>query len=583
MKDLIGKINHNRPLFYFNMVALFFLLNGIAAGLNVQFDLTCDGTNSLSESTEKVLSKIDDRILVEAYISRDLPGQANVMLDPVIARLKQIERIGGDKIQYRLINPDTEEKRKQAQKRGVQGVRIAEAKVAESTVRLGYFGVYVQIGDRSELISLLGNRQGGGGVIDDFEYQFLRALKKISRKEESSDLAFVEGPGLFRNVPPNQQTGFSKDSMYIFRYLMEQDGEKPGSIPLDLPVPDKYHTLIVSGLPRLEEKEIYHLDQFLMRGGNLILMLKGFDFQLQRQDPRLARFNIPMSGGAFASVPEEDVKKMNDWLGPYGVTVNGEILYEPEQATPTFDLEGKYFNAFRNPVWGFYTRQRKNIKSDHPSLRDLEAIIFPWFSGLDLKEALQPKVKYSVLVQSSTGAISRKTGNFDPRSLYVMRPEPNESRTGRHIPLAIMAVGKFKSAFSADSLPTGVRADRFRAEQTGDDISRMIVMGTPYLVSDVLLQRQENAEIFRYNQTFLMNLLEAVSGDEDLIAARSRIPQMRLLESTGETFQTLFKWFHILLLPLGLAVFGTLRLIRRNQRMGITSVNNGEATGAGAD
>ena len=154
-----------------------------------------------------------------------------------------------------------------------------------------------------------------------------------------------------------------------------------------------------------------------------------------------------------------------------------------------------------------------------------------------------------------------------------METEPGDKPAGENrIPLAVFAKGKFKSAFTADNLPPDSNPKQFMAEQIDDSKANLIVIGTPYLVSDILLQRQGNAEVYQYNQIFLTNLLESVSGDDELLAARSRVKVTNYLERTGEAFESLFKWFHILFLPAILSIFGAIRLMQRNKRLGIATV-----------
>jgi len=209
------------------------------------------------------------------------------------------------------------------------------------------------------------------------------------------------------------------------------------------------------------------------------------------------------------------------------------------------------------------------------ALRNLAGVVFPWFSALEITEAQQappqPEAKFRTLVQTSPLAIGRKSASLDERELHRMRPEAGEKPVGKQIPVAVLAEGRFRSAFTAGTLPKGVDVERFRAAQTGDTQSRLLVIGTPYLVSDVLLQRPENAEIFRINQAFLVNLLEAVTGDTDLLAARSRLRSPEYLQEADPVFQAMFKWFHILFLPILVAILGTMRMFRRNRRLGLAS------------
>ena len=576
MSRLIEAVNGNRALFALNAVIFFVLVNAVGAKVNLRLDLSRGGLNSLTESTERVFSRVSDRILVEAYISQDLPGQMLVMIDPIRTQLREIERVGGDRVHLRIINPATEEERAAAQKRGIRGLRVAQAKIDESSVKLGFFGVYVQIGDKSAVISLISEDQRG--IVDDFEYRFLKQVKKLTRKSETAELGFATGTGLFALEQPRQRQ-FNKENMFYFKYLFEQDQGLLRTLPLDRTVPSDITSLLVVGLPEFSALEQYNLDQFLLRGGNLVLLLSGNKFSLAQPDPRMRQFGMQGGGNAFATVPEEQVARMNSWLGGYGVTVNPELLVELERYTPTYDLGMQHSEPFRNPVWPIYTRREGDIQSDHPALANLAAVVIPWASSLDLKTVKQPDARFEVLVQSTATAIPKKSLNLADSNLHSLQMEAADRRTGRQVPIAVLASGKFRSIFSAETVPPGADRARFRSAQATNSESRLIVIGSSYLLSDILLQRAENAEIYRFNHIFLSNLLEAAAGDNDLLAARSRVRAPEYLANVGTGFQSLFKWFHILFLPSVLAIWGTVRLTRRNRRVGLPSEESSSADG----
>jgi len=568
LKNFIRSANANRPLLYFNTVLLFVLLNMLAYKSSCRLDLTRDGTNSLSESTVKVLSQVDEPILIEAYITQNIPGELLSMLGPVLSQLSEIERVGGKKVKLRIINPESEEDRKMAEERGIQGLNISEAKDVEASVRLGYFGIYLQIGEKTAVLNLVDD----GRIIEDLEYRFLREIKKMTKKREKSGIGFVRAPGTLDLNQWRSAQDQSKDNLFGFHTLLQrEEGETP-EVNLADSVPADVDTLVIAGLPRLEEKEIYHLDQFIMRGGNIVLMLKSFDFQSEAANPQMAQMGLGGNGGGFAQVMTDDVKKLNDWLGKYGILLNGEILFEPELGIDAYDVEGRYARKVRNPAWAFFSRQTGNIESEAPVIRNTSQVVVPWFSGLDIREAAQgTDVKYTTLVQTTEGAVKRTSSSLGLKEIQDVGRSPTDERVPRPVPVAVLANGKFHSAFTLNTIPKNEDRAKFREIQPGDTKSNLLVIGSPYLVSDMLLKNEFNMQIYRVNYSFLVNALEAIGGDTDLLAARSRIRSIERLSQTSKLGETIFTWFHILALPLLLGIYGTVRLARRNQRRGLES------------
>ncbi|MEQ9362846.1 MAG: Gldg family protein, partial [Leptospirales bacterium] len=486
----------------------------------------------------------------------------------------EIARVGGDKINLTIVDPDSEETRKQAEERGVQGLPIEQRKDAESNVRVAYFGVFIQQGETTELLNLI----DGEWFVQDLEYRFLRLLKKLGRSGDAqSGIGLVQAPGLSGSTPWKQQQDQNKDNYYGFRTVLEDEQGRVQDINPADPIPAGVETLLMIGLPRFEDAESYHIDQFLMRGGNLIVLAKGFDFQMQQPDPRTAQFGLGGNAGiGFAAVPGEDLQRFNEWLGRYGVVVNGEILFEPRQGMPIYDLFGQFVRQFPYAAWPVYARDLGNIVSDHPALAPIQELVLPWPSSLDLREAVQPNVSFDVLIRSTSGAVRRDSASLDYGLVAEVGSDAGDIRTGEEAPMAVFARGKFQSAYRKETLPESGDPARFRAGQVGDTTSNLVVIGTPYLISDLLLRNQAGLQVFGINRAFVLNLLEAVQGDTDLIAARSRVPALARLDpffpespTLQSAFETVFTWFHVLAIPAFLAIFGTLRLLRRNQRRGL--------------
>ncbi|HNL70635.1 MAG TPA: gliding motility ABC transporter, partial [Leptospiraceae bacterium] len=80
MKSFFSALNHNTLFIRVNTVLLFLLLNGAASSWNCRWDMSRDRVNSVTESTEKVFARQRDPVLVEAYITSDLPGELKAML-----------------------------------------------------------------------------------------------------------------------------------------------------------------------------------------------------------------------------------------------------------------------------------------------------------------------------------------------------------------------------------------------------------------------------------------------------------------------------------------------------------------------
>jgi ABC-type uncharacterized transport system involved in gliding motility auxiliary subunit len=563
----VKKIFNHKVFIYINILILFVLINGIAYSLNIKWDFSKGKVNTLSESTSRVLKKLKYPLLIEAYISRDIPGQLVAQIQPIIYLLEDIKRVGKEKIRLKIISPITEEERSLATKRGIQGIPIEEADLHKASVRMGYFGIYLQYGDKSTTISLVEQ----GGIVGNFEYLFLKEVKRFFQDEKTiSGIGYVRGNGTLQMRRWQSRLDQDKDNLYAFKNLIEKDLGQIKEIELNGPIPETIETLILAGLPKLSSSEQFYLDQFLLRGGNLVLFLKGFDFTISPPNPQFLQFGISSGSRGFTTIPEE-VKQWNEFLSNYGLQIQERIVLEPALAVPEVDILGQYLGRYPNPSWAFYSQESDNINTEHDLTKNISYVIFPWFSDLSYDPQKQPEVKYYVLVKTTPKAILRTETSLSLKDLQFVGQKPlqeGESFSNASLPVMILAQGKFRSAFK--EIKSKELASSFLEGQLANTEGKILLIGTPYLVSDIFFRNEANIEYFKVNYSFVQNLLEYLQGDTDLIAVRSKMPFISVIQYQFPVeLQKIFAWIHTLTIPIILGIYGFIRLKNRYRKKGV--------------
>jgi len=563
----VKKIFNHKVFIYINILILFVLINGIAYSLNIKWDFSKGKVNTLSESTSRVLKKLKYPLLIEAYISRDIPGQLVAQIQPIIYLLEDIKRVGKEKIHLKIISPITEEERSLATKRGIQGIPIEEADLHKASVRMGYFGIYLQYGDKSTTISLVEQ----GGIVGNFEYLFLKEVKRFFQDEKTiSGIGYVRGNGTLQMRRWQSRLDQDKDNLYAFKNLIEKDLGQIKEIELNGPIPETIETLILAGLPKLSSSEQFYLDQFLLRGGNLVLFLKGFDFTISPPNPQFLQLGISSGSRGFTTIPEE-VKQWNEFLSNYGLQIQERIVLEPALAVPEVDILGQYLGRYPNPSWAFYSQESDNINTEHVLTKNISYVIFPWFSDLSYDPQKQPEVKYYVLVKTTPKAILRKETSLSLKDLQFVGQKPlqeGESFSNASLPVMILAQGKFRSAFK--EIKSKELASSFLEGQLANTEGKILLIGTPYLVSDIFFRNEANIEYFKVNYSFVQNLLEYLQGDTDLIAVRSKMPFISVIQYQFPVeLQKIFAWIHTLTIPVILGIYGFIRLKNRYRKKGV--------------
>ncbi len=531
-------------LFYLNAVVFFVLSNVLVSSFALRADLTRDGVNSLSESTEKVFSRIKEPVVMEAYITQNLPGEIQSILQPVLAKLEEMQRISGENISVRIINPDTPELMEEAERKGIRGIPVEEARVDEVSQRMGYFGIYMKSGEKSTVVPLL----SGNSIAYDVEYRVLRELRRLFQENNPGRIGFVLADGTLSAYRWRSVQDQNKENLYAFRSLLEQDQGITHDISLKEEVPPETVMLIIAGSPEFSETEKKNFDSFLMRGGKALLMLRSFDFQLDRVNPEMAALGLAQQGGGYAQVNRESLQSVNSWLAPYGMEIRPEVLLEPRLAVRTLDIQGQFAGQIPNPAWALYSADSETLQTSHPMVLHSDQVVLPYFSGISLNKEKQPGVRFTTLAKTSPDAVSRESG---PLGLRELQNIPDETLP-LSVPVIVSAEGSFRSAFGTET-----SAD-----------AALLVIPTPYMVSDLLVQNELSMQVFQLNHAFLTGAAEVLLGDSDLTAARSGIVSLSMFPYPGPVAEIIFTLFHILFLPAMLAVYGVIRLWKRNSGAG---------------
>src|SRR5262249_34894054 len=82
--------------------------NVLAAGANYRIDMTAEGLYSLSKATHKVLGsvKADRPVLIQAFISPEVPRELVSVRSALIGLLRQYDQQGGSAVRVRIVNTE---------------------------------------------------------------------------------------------------------------------------------------------------------------------------------------------------------------------------------------------------------------------------------------------------------------------------------------------------------------------------------------------------------------------------------------------------------------------------------------------
>jgi ABC-type uncharacterized transport system involved in gliding motility auxiliary subunit/ABC-type transport system involved in multi-copper enzyme maturation permease subunit len=250
------------------------------------------------------------------------------------------------------------------------------------------------------------------------------------------------------------------------------------------------------------------LQAFLKRGGGALIMTTG----------------APIDGRSPRAVGKEPV--WNELLKPYGVKVRPDLVYDlsSNQMVPVPNAGGGGSVYQPYPFWV------RGIAGDGVSVvtDGVGELFLPWVSSIDFAAAKQGTV--TPLVASSLAA-GVAEGDID---LNPVRDFPRSDFRRRVLGVQVIP----------DSA-SGVRG-------------RIVVVGNMEFATDRYLSPDNGA--------FALNAIDWLAQDEALISIRSRDRRPPRLLFTNPVLQEGVKYANLILLPLLIAVWGTVRLVRRRKR-----------------
>ncbi len=145
-----------------------------------RIDLTKEKIYTLSDASKNLVRSLDDKFLVKAYFTSDLPAPYNNNKREVQDQLDEYRAYAGGNFQYEFIDPSKKEELEQeAQKYGIPPVQVQVLKEDKLQIEKAYMGLVLLYGDKQERVPVVQSTA-------NLEYEVSSAIKKndLERIEE---------------------------------------------------------------------------------------------------------------------------------------------------------------------------------------------------------------------------------------------------------------------------------------------------------------------------------------------------------------------------------------------------------------
>jgi len=475
------------------LVAFNYLLSRVPA----RADLTDGKLYTLSDGTRKILRNLPAPVKVKLYISQgeSVPVQLRSFAQRVEDLVREFAAASNGNLRIEKYNPrpDSEEE-DAAQLDGIESQQLV-------TGEQFYLGLAVSQLDRKQTLATINPQRERL-----LEYDLVRAIARVGSTERPKIGLMAGLPVLGERFNP--YTRQSSEPWVLATELKREYDVK--EVPMSAKEIAKDLNVLLLIHPRdLQPEQEYALDQFVLRGGKLIVFVDPYAYfdqgpQMPGMPPQPSSSDLPTLFKAWGVGFSPD-KVIADAVFASG---GGARL------TPTV-----------------LSLNRTAFSRDDVVTGSIESLLYAFGGAFEVKPA--EGLKATELVKSSPNSMLVDNANATKSGDEAIRAfKPS----GKALPLAVRLTGKFKTAF-----PQGIKGDKDKPVPNTPLLRESTADNSVILVADVDLLADGAAvdvqEMFgrrivvpsNGNLAFAMGMVEQFAAGNDLISLRSRSSAYRPL------------------------------------------------------
>ncbi|MCA8923892.1 MAG: Gldg family protein, partial [Planctomycetes bacterium] len=471
--------------------------------LNLRADATLERSNSLSPKTRELLSQVEDRLTIRVYLSSALPETTRPYVRELLDLLRDVQAALGDRGLLEVRDPEAshldvrERKRliEQAARDGVQKIVYRVQGEGRMEQVEAFAGVSFHYRDRPrEVLELALHRP-------NLEYDVAVAVQRLILPRVRVGWAGTTSASLSR----------AKALLAQSYPLQELDLEQLPAVPAEVGC-----LVFLAPLPP-SERVCYQLDQFVARGGRLVVLAESWAI-----DPRsfLAR-----------RFPEQPLDRT---LATWGLSV-GDMIAAPGGKTWPFEADGA---RILDP-YPYYVECAPEHNAASPVVGRLGGLTF-FFAGE--VRALEGAPGATALVRTPP-AWTIAGESFDA---HPLRAPAAPAELGS-VSVGAAVRGALPSAWTGKPAPpwTGSEPDPLQTPDPGGQVETVVA-----LVGDVDFARDAN-QVHGAGAAFVGALVDWVL-DRSLAGIRGRRSAQPLYEGNFAGFdrEPALNLLHVVLVPL---------------------------------
>ena len=565
------KIKNSSQLVIYALVILGFIcvVNYLSTRVFVRADLTEKKMYSVSKATKNVLRKLDDIVSVKVYFSKNLPVNVRTLESDVHDMLSEYKAYAGKNLQITYEDPTkTEEEKHKVTQMGIPELQMQTYEKDKSQVVNCFMGIAVLYGAKKEVMPVVQN-------LTNLEYDLTQAIQKVSRKESpkigvlKTDSLPVIPPQYAQQMPANPEEVHEKYKP-VFESLEKNYNVETINVSDGKPIDADIKTLIIPGGTSFSNRTLFEIDQYFMKGGNLVVFADAIKVNFQY--------------GAFAAPQDPGILKL---LEHYGARVEHYLVCDAACGQVQIPQKVGPFQMNVAMSYPYFVRIiRDDLNQNNPAVSTLSEMVLPWVSPVTLlvpeKGAKNVKdtgaVTGTVLIKSSPKSWV-VGGGFD---LNPQQKWTTPSQGFKQSDLAVYLNGNFKSYFAGKPVPPVKEPDLSAAK---DSLQKIALLTDATAKNRTIVNENKGRHLvvvgesqfltgqfaMQGNVTFLLNVVDWLSTDDNLISIRTRTMVDRTLSKDnlkeGSSLSNLIRYINIFLMPAIVIVIGLLIFFRRREKV----------------
>jgi ABC-2 type transport system permease protein len=397
------------------------------------------------QGSGELFDNIPHPVTFKGYISPDpqLPAPLVDLKKDLLDVLEELKAGSGAKLSIEVLDPDAEGGVLARQLEAEFGFRPMAVNLLDSNTFWFYLtlegdGRIVQI-PLPESLDKAGLERGVEAALKRFSRGFLKTVALLHAPQPA--------PTRFGMAMGGARFNWLRDALAEEHNVVDttlEDGQVPAEVDL----------LMLAAPEALEEKQLFAVDQFLMRGGTVLLATSPFDINLR---------------GTLSARPQES--GIDPWLKHHGIVLENELVLDSQNAAFPIPVErrvgGFVVQETRMVEYPFFVDIRVDGMDRESGLSaGIDQVTLTWPSPITLDDEKNKGRRMIRLLESSKGSWTSESLDIQPDfGAHGRLGFPAGEGRGRHL-LAVVVGGRFDSYFKDKPSPlAGVAA----AEAEGED------------------------------------------------------------------------------------------------------------------